>query len=90
MCIRCHERQAFGDRGYCITCVWAVQVEVEQGMNRLQDYLRTNMRSQERLSLLPVYHSRGYLKAQFADSQAKVADDGAQTLVDGGLSESRV
>ncbi len=47
-----------------------------------QDYLRTNMRSQERLSLLPVYHSRGYLKAQFADSQAKVADDGAQTSVD--------
>jgi hypothetical protein len=39
MCIRCHERQAFGDRGYCITCVWAVQVEVEQGMNRLQEYL---------------------------------------------------
>ncbi len=47
-----------------------------------QDYLRTNMRAQERLSLLPVYHSRGYLKAQFADSQAKVADDGAQTLVE--------
>jgi len=47
-----------------------------------QDYLRTNMRVQERLSLLPVYHSRGYLKVQFADSQAKVADDGAQTLVD--------
>ena len=40
MCIRCHERQPFGDRGYCITCVWAVQVEVEQGMNRLQEYLR--------------------------------------------------
>jgi hypothetical protein len=40
MCIRCHERQSFGDRGYCITCVWAVQVEVEQGMNRLQEYLR--------------------------------------------------
>ena len=39
MCIRCHERQSFGDRGYCITCVWAVQVEVEQGMNRLQEYL---------------------------------------------------
>ena len=39
MCIRCRERQAFGDRGYCITCVWAVQVEIEQGMNRLQEYL---------------------------------------------------
>jgi hypothetical protein len=39
MCIRCHERQAFGERGYCITCVWAVQVEVEQGMKRLQEYL---------------------------------------------------
>ena len=39
MCIRCRERQAFGDRGYCITCVWAVQVEVEQGMTRLHEYL---------------------------------------------------
>ena len=40
MCIRCQERQSFGDRAYCITCVWAVQIEVEQGLTRLQDYLR--------------------------------------------------
>jgi outer membrane protein assembly factor BamA len=47
-----------------------------------QEYLRTKMRVQERLNLLPVYRSRGYLKAKFADSLAKVAEDGAQTLVD--------
>jgi len=47
-----------------------------------QEYVRTNLRAQERLNLLPVYHSRGYLKAEFAEAQAKVANDGAQTLVD--------
>lgn len=47
-----------------------------------EDYLRTRLRAQERLDLLPVYHSRGYLKARFADAQAKVVQDGAQTLVD--------
>lgn len=47
-----------------------------------QDYLRTKMQLQERFNLLPVYHARGYLKAQFAEAQAKVIQDGAQTLVD--------
>jgi outer membrane protein assembly factor BamA len=47
-----------------------------------QDYLRTKMRVQEKFNFLPVYHARGYLKAEFADAQAKVAQDGAQTLVD--------
>jgi outer membrane protein assembly factor BamA len=47
-----------------------------------QDYLRTKMRPQEKLNFLPVYLARGYLKATFADAQAKVAEDGAQTLVD--------
>ena len=47
-----------------------------------QEYLRTKMRVQERLNLLPVYLARGYLKAEFGDAQAKVAEDGAQTLVD--------
>ncbi len=47
-----------------------------------QDYLRTKMRVQERLDLLPVYRSRGYLKAKFGETVAKVAEDGAQTLVD--------
>jgi outer membrane protein assembly factor BamA len=47
-----------------------------------QDYLRSKMQVQERLNLLPVYLARGYLKAQFSDSQAKIAEDGAQTLVD--------
>jgi outer membrane protein insertion porin family len=47
-----------------------------------QDYLRTKMRVQEEFNFLPVYHTRGYLKAQFAEAQAKVVEDGAQTLVD--------
>ena len=47
-----------------------------------QDYLRSKMRVQERLNFLPVYRSLGYLKAQFADAQARVGDDGANTLVD--------
>jgi outer membrane protein insertion porin family len=47
-----------------------------------QDYWRTKMLYQEKLTFLPVYHARGYLKASFADAQAKVAEDGAQTLVD--------
>ena len=47
-----------------------------------QDYLRTKMQVQEHFNFLPVYHARGYLKAQFAEAQAKVIQDGAQTLVD--------
>ena len=47
-----------------------------------QDYLRTKMRVQEKFNFLPVYHARGYLKAQFAEAEAKVAQDGPQTLVD--------
>jgi outer membrane protein assembly factor BamA len=47
-----------------------------------QDYLRTKMRVQEKFSFLPVYQARGYLKAQFAEAQAKVAEDEGQTLVD--------
>ena len=40
------------------------------------------MRVQERLNFLPVYLARGYLKAHFSDSQAKVNEDGPQTFVD--------
>jgi outer membrane protein assembly factor BamA len=47
-----------------------------------QDYLRTKMRVQQKFNFLPVYHARGYLKAEFAEAQAKVAQDGSQTLVD--------
>jgi outer membrane protein assembly factor BamA len=47
-----------------------------------QEYVRSKMRVQERLNFLPVYRSLGYLKAQFADAQAKVGGDGATTLVD--------
>lgn len=47
-----------------------------------QDYLRTKMRAQEKLNFLPVYRARGFLKASFSDAQAKVAEDGEQTLVD--------
>jgi outer membrane protein assembly factor BamA len=45
-------------------------------------YMRTKMRVQEKFNFLPVYHARGYLKAQFAEAEAKVAQDGAQTIVD--------
>jgi len=47
-----------------------------------QEYLRSTMRPHEKLDFLPVYLSRGYLKAQFADSQAKVVEDGPRTVVD--------
>lgn len=47
-----------------------------------KDYMRSAMREQEQFSLLPVYFSRGYLKAAFADSRPTIVQDGAQTLVD--------
>jgi outer membrane protein assembly factor BamA len=47
-----------------------------------QEYLRTKMRVQERLNLLPVYLARGYLKASFSDAQVNIGQDGPQTLVD--------
>jgi outer membrane protein insertion porin family len=47
-----------------------------------QEYLRTKMQVQEHFNFLPVYYARGYLKAQFAEAQAKVIQDGAQTQVD--------
>lgn len=58
--------------------------ELQAAAKRLsgEEYLRTNMRAQEKHDFLPLYHARGYLKAQFADAQAKVAADGAQTQVD--------
>lgn len=46
-----------------------------------QEYSRSKMRLQEQHNFLPVYLSRGYLKAKFTDSEAKVTDDGPQTLV---------
>lgn len=47
-----------------------------------QEYLRSAMRPHEQLDLLPVYLSRGYLKAQFSDSRAKIVSDGPRTVVD--------
>ena len=47
-----------------------------------QDYLRSRMRIQQRLNFLPVYRSRGYLKARFSDTQARIASDGEETQVD--------
>jgi outer membrane protein insertion porin family len=47
-----------------------------------QEYLRSKMRPQEKLKFLPVYLSRGYLKAQFSDAQSKIAEDGPSTLID--------
>jgi outer membrane protein insertion porin family len=34
------------------------------------------------LNFLPVYLARGYLKASFSDAQAKVGEEGPQTMVD--------
>jgi outer membrane protein insertion porin family len=47
-----------------------------------QEYLRTRMLAQEKLSLLPVYLAHGYLKASFSSAQVKVVEDGPRTLVD--------
>jgi outer membrane protein assembly factor BamA len=47
-----------------------------------QDYARSKLRVLEKFNLLPIYTSRGYLKATIGDPQAKVAEDGAKTLVD--------
>jgi outer membrane protein insertion porin family len=47
-----------------------------------QPYLRTKMREQAQSSFLPTYLARGYLKASFAEPQAKVVEDGARTMVD--------
>lgn len=47
-----------------------------------QEYLRSAMRPHEQLDLLPVYLSRGYLKARFSDSQARIVSDGPRTVVD--------
>lgn len=45
-------------------------------------YLRSDVRPHEALDLLPVYLSRGYLKAHFSDSQARIVEDGPRTVVD--------
>jgi outer membrane protein assembly factor BamA len=47
-----------------------------------KEYLRSTMRPQIKSNLIPVYLARGYLRAAFADPQAKVVQDGAQTVVD--------
>jgi outer membrane protein assembly factor BamA len=46
-----------------------------------QEYLRSTVRPHEKLDFLPIYLSRGYLKAEFSDAQANVAADGPRTLV---------
>jgi len=45
-------------------------------------YLRSDTYPQERLSFLPVYLARGYLMANFAEAQVKIAEDGPRTVVD--------
>lgn len=46
------------------------------------EYLRSDTHSHEQLDFLPVYLSRGYLKAAFADAQTQIVDDGPRTVVD--------
>ena len=54
------------------------------------DYSRAMLRGQCNSYFIPVYLSRGYLKASFADAQAKVMKDGPDsTLVDVSLRVTR-
>jgi outer membrane protein insertion porin family len=58
---------------------------LETAARKLQgaDFLRSILRTQEDKNFLPLYLQRGYLKATFADAQAKVVQDSPQeTLVD--------
>ena len=48
-----------------------------------EEYLRSTLQVQAEKNLLPIYLERGYLKAAFADSQAKIAQENPQeTIVD--------
>src|SRR5205814_6510065 len=48
-----------------------------------QEYLRSVLEVQAEKNLLPIYLERGYLKAAFADAQAKIARESPQdTVVD--------
>lgn len=60
------------------------EIPALQAANQLtgQDYLRSKVGPQAKFNLLPVYLSRGYLKAKLGDPVVKVASDGPQTLVD--------
>lgn len=46
-----------------------------------KDYLRSEMQPHKKYDLLPVYLSRGYLKAEFDDAQPKIISDGPQTKI---------
>ncbi len=46
-----------------------------------QDYSRSMLRAQEQYNFLPVYLSRGFLKAEFADSQARVLQQSNPGLI---------
>lgn len=39
-CIRCDDAFAVDDLGYCCHCHWAVRSEVEDGFQKLREYLR--------------------------------------------------
>jgi hypothetical protein len=39
MCIRCHEHETAPHRPYCSNCIYAVQLEVEDGLRQLAAYL---------------------------------------------------
>lgn len=40
ICIRCEDSPALDELGYCGHCHSVVQAEVEEGVSRLQEYLR--------------------------------------------------
>jgi outer membrane protein assembly factor BamA len=49
-----------------------------------QEYSRSMLRAQDKLNFRPIYLARGYLKAEFADSQTKLSahGDASEGLVD--------
>ncbi|HZT35736.1 MAG TPA: POTRA domain-containing protein, partial [Nitrososphaera sp.] len=53
------------------------------------EYFRSDLLEKERSTFLPIYQSRGYLKAEFGDAHPRVVEDGARTVVDVSLPVTR-
>jgi hypothetical protein len=53
MCIRCDEAPIVDENGYCGHCHWAVRAEVEEGLYRLRERLRKEVRFQQWLARHP-------------------------------------
>lgn len=40
MCARCRNQGSASERGLCVPCAFALRAEIEDGLDRLGDYLR--------------------------------------------------